>query len=548
MSNVAKEPVGRAKNKIVKISELGKQIQYPANPSLNDRVEIIQSFLEKDLIYWDIKRTVKEAIFSPDFNVDSLREDVTRLLEEAKLATGLKNAVYLYDKQAKAGLGVCRAPSRGAGAGAPVPPMPVLEEPIEAIAAARTSWDNRLRYELRSVAAKQKRKLIRPRDFNHKDDNDYLIRFVYTSEDLLETITNIQNSNVSTSMAGWGLIKMELNTPSLHALRNKYKELTPDVRQIGVDDTVLGCEWFATEQLETGEKLIQEAYIPVLREYAKTGVPPALRPMLWCKCLGVDLTQQELHYFECLLAQVQQWDLITDDLTRFDVQDCSDSDEFFVFEEVLDEVMLAFTRDPEVPKMCSIKTTTCVLRGAKQATNVAGKPPDDTVPPCTVIPYHRQVMFAAPLGYLFYRADEAYFLFRALYCRYFVRLSVISSQPDTIMYLCKMFENVMQLRAPDAFYHAVKVGTHPLSLAFPWMFSAFSGWLEVEQVLLLWDRILAYDSLELLALLAAAIFLFRAKSVMEATTPEDIQGIFREMSNLKVIPLLQQFLFAPSNI
>ena len=46
-----------------------------------------------------------------------------------------------------------------------------------------------------------------------------------------------------------------------------------------------------------------------------------------------------------------------------------------------------------------------------------------------------------------------------------------------------MFENVMQLRAPDAFYHAVKVGTHPLSLAFPWMFSAFSGWLEVEQVL-----------------------------------------------------------------
>ena len=41
----------------------------------------------------------------------------------------------------------------------------------------------------------------------------------------------------------------------------------------------------------------------------------------------------------------------------------------------------------------------------------------------------------------------------------------------------------MQLRAPDAFYHAVKVGTHPLSLAFPWMFSAFSGWLEVEQVL-----------------------------------------------------------------
>lgn len=37
-----------------------------------------------------------------------------------------------------------------------------------------------------------------------------------------------------------------------------------------------------------------------------------------------------------------------------------------------------------------------------------------------------------------------------------------------------------------------------LRLAFKWLIRAFSGYLSSEQVLLLWDRILGYDSLEIL--------------------------------------------------
>ena len=38
-----------------------------------------------------------------------------------------------------------------------------------------------------------------------------------------------------------------------------------------------------------------------------------------------------------------------------------------------------------------------------------------------------------------------------------------------------------------------------LRIAFKWLVRAFSGYLASEQVLLLWDRILAYNSLDILA-------------------------------------------------
>ena len=37
-----------------------------------------------------------------------------------------------------------------------------------------------------------------------------------------------------------------------------------------------------------------------------------------------------------------------------------------------------------------------------------------------------------------------------------------------------------------------------LRIAFKWLIRAFSGYLSSEQVLMLWDRIIAYNSLEIL--------------------------------------------------
>jgi hypothetical protein len=98
-------------------------------------------------------------------------------------------------------------------------------------------------------------------------------------------------------------------------------------------------------------------------------------------------------------------------------------------------------------------------------------------------------------------------------------------------------------RRPDLYEHLVKLGVHPLQLAFPWIRFAFAQYLDAEQVLLLWDRILGFDGLEILPVLAAAIFVFRASSLLRCDNVRQVQDCFADPSALKVIPLLQQFLF-----
>lgn len=87
---------------------------------------------------------------------------------------------------------------------------------------------------------------------------------------------------------------------------------------------------------------------------------------------------------------------------------------------------------------------------------------------------------------------------------------------------------------------------HTLSLriAFKWMVRAFSGYLSTDQLLLLWDRILGYDSLEIVAVLAAAVFAFRAENLMEVTSLTSAEAVLADLSTLKVMPLIQIFLFA----
>ena len=67
----------------------------------------------------------------------------------------------------------------------------------------------------------------------------------------------------------------------------------------------------------------------------------------------------------------------------------------------------------------------------------------------------------------------------------------------------------MQEVEPEVTRHIESLGITPLQLVLPWMVNAFVDQLPVEQVLLLWDRIIAHDSLLPLAILALAVFVFR---------------------------------------
>jgi hypothetical protein len=52
--------------------------------------------------------------------------------------------------------------------------------------------------------------------------------------------------------------------------------------------------------------------------------------------------------FDLLYRDVEDWEFITDELVRRDVTDTAMGEEFFLFEEVIEDVLLVFSRDPSV--------------------------------------------------------------------------------------------------------------------------------------------------------------------------------------------------------
>ncbi|RUS90119.1 hypothetical protein EGW08_002086, partial [Elysia chlorotica] len=113
-----------------------------------------------------------------------------------------------------------------------------------------------------------------------------------------------------------------------------------------------------------------------------------------------------------------------------------------------------------------------------------------------------------------------------------------------IVSLSLLFEQLLQAEEPELFYHLKQVGCQPLKIAFKWMMRAFSGFLASDQVLLLWDRILAFDSLEVLPVLAVAIFSFRKTNLMKVQTFNAAEAVLADLFTLQVIPLLQLALFS----
>mmetsp|Transcript_16695 Transcript_16695/g.54358 ORF Transcript_16695/g.54358 Transcript_16695/m.54358 type:complete len:149 (-) Transcript_16695:79-525(-) len=128
--------------------------------------------------------------------------------------------------------------------------------------------------------------------------------------------------------------------------------------------------------------------------------------------------------------------------------------------------------------------------------------------------------------------------------RYWRPLTSISTDPESLLPLCKLFERLLLDASPRLFYHLVRdVGVQPLAVAAEWIVLAFVTVLDVDQVLLLWDRVIGFDTNLVLPVLAAAIFLFRSEQLMTAQTPDDVHDMFSDCSTLAVVPLLQLFLW-----
>ncbi|CAG5120893.1 unnamed protein product, partial [Candidula unifasciata] len=376
------------------------------------------------------------------------------------------------------------------------------------------------------------------------------IRPVYAPKDFLEVVIGLQNSNchttgsVGTCNLLWGMIQAPLRVKSLNELRLQYSDMAITQCQTGIDDFPdIPAELFDTDRTKLGRKVLAANHAPVSREFSKKGCPISMRAELWCQILGIELTSVDNLYYEQLKTYVLHHDLLVDNLLYKDVKlTATNDDQYFVFEDFLYQVLLPFSRDTVVLKHFVQNSATppkSYIRGKLGVEEFAV-----IYPPNGVIPFHGFAMYVAPLCYLYNDVVQLYYVFRHMYMHFFYHLHSISSHPQGIVCLSLLFESLLQTEEPELFYHLKQVGCQPLKIAFKWLMRAFSGFLASDQVLLLWDRILAYDSLEILSVLAVAIFSFRKMNLMKVQTLNAAEAVLADLYTLQVLPLLQLALFS----
>jgi hypothetical protein len=162
------------------------------------------------------------------------------------------------------------------------------------------------------------------------------------------------------------------------------------------------------ERMILGEKVLTKNYAPIAQEFLKKGCPQCLRAKIWTLILGAEVKPyvsasqkalptyeksflQHYSYFESLKESVLQYDLMIDKLIIKDINlTASNDDQYFVFEDVLYQVLLCFSRDGDVLKDLSTQPgfMQVVIKGKQSNT-------ENTIifPPSGVIPFHGFTMY-----------------------------------------------------------------------------------------------------------------------------------------------------------
>lgn len=163
------------------------------------------------------------------------------------------------------------------------------------------------------------------------------VKFLFDSEDLLETGLAIQNPNVNMMVSEryMGLLKLNLPVKSLDEMIEEFSELNCTEPQYGVDDgsSQYGAKFCAARHEET-ETVIAQGSIMDARILARKGCPPGLRSKIWRRAFGFfeeSIPMEEAEFLR-LRVECDRLDLLTDELLMHDLQTVLDDPRYFIFD------------------------------------------------------------------------------------------------------------------------------------------------------------------------------------------------------------------------
>ncbi|KAL9930199.1 TBC1 domain family member 19 isoform 1-T1 [Glossina fuscipes fuscipes] len=500
--------------------------------------------------YTDLFKNVQKLACNPNVDKNDMRQSLEEAIRESGLETEIRNLIF---QLIRTNLKIDRVFDTEQT-------QPQVD-PLAYLRRAGAQWDRRVRKSLHTMCAELKVYAQgQPRTSSDRDEllakwdelSNYAIdlacyRPVYAPKDLLDVLLSMKGPPIPeeqeddlVQIPKWEFSHIPLKVKKLCDLGSHYNDLLREESYYSVWDLNIQCE-----------RVLAMKHATLCQHILKKGnIPATYRGAMWSYVLGSHITDFDIDYWNKLKGNVLSTDHIVDKLVFKDIQlTASNDDQYFVFEDVLYQIMLCFSRDTQIGEM--------VL-----GENYHQKPKTYEAPPSGVVPFHGICMFAAPFCYLFDSPIHLYYSFRAFYVRYCHRLTTINTHPQGIVSICLLFEKLLQSHEPKLWSHFRELQIHPIRVVFKWLMRAFSGHLPPDQLLVLWDlvkdyylenkqfvliinlrlflfQILGFDSLEILSLFAIIILSFRKESILQVVTLENIDAILADLSSIKVIPLIK---------
>ncbi|GFQ76156.1 TBC1 domain family member 19 [Trichonephila clavata] len=508
-------------------------------------INLISTEIEKTEVYRKLLINLQDLVTDPNVSCDALEDQMRNLISESGYKQKLRNLVYQY---------IVKDPNLRNE-------IQQQKEPLEYIQKAQINWEHRITKSLNNMSNElglvfsRKRPVSEQIEFEAKwselgsEDMD-LSRFrpVYSPKDFLEVLINVKSPNIGLVMSPdpgpstyWGLIKVPLKVKSFYQMRLQFEEMAGNMDHLGLNILPIShsdsSEKCLKERVSLGKHVLEANQASLAREFCKKGCPATLRADLWSLILGVDICGAHKLNFKHLKSCVFQHDLLIDKLIFKDIHlTASNDDQYFVFEDLLYQILLVFSRDTSVTshfEVSSANAPKAVMRGTHTTV---------TYPPNGVIPFHGFSMYVAPLCYIYEDPITLYHIFRELYVRYFFRLHNLSSHPQGILSLALSFETLLDEVEPQLACHFSAHDIYPLKIAIKWIIKAFSGCLATDQILQLWDCILAYNTTEIIVILAVGIMSLRKPILLQAENQATVENILADISGVKVIPVLHGML------
>ena len=91
---------------------------------------------------------------------------------------------------------------------------------------------------------------------------------------------------------------------------------------------------------------------------------------------------------------------------------------------------------------------------------------------------------------------------------------------------------------PTVFRYCVKKGVHPLKIALPWMYTCFTQAFHIKEIFYIFDRIIGFDSTEILAILSAALFQYKKHEILECEDANEIKECFEDLSEFEFLDVI----------